>query len=141
MLYCQFFIVMQRPARSTAGIAAPHFSQDESLYAAAQKRQRVELRPCLLCDSIHRSDKEREKCRNTLVAQQKKAHKEQAERQKVQAADERRAKRSRKEQAERQKVQAADERRAKRSREEAEKARRDESNKRNHCHNCGGTHR
>ena len=111
---------MQRPARSTAGIAAPHFSQDESLYAAAQKRQRVELRPCLLCDSIHRSDKEREKCRNTLVAQQKKAHKEQAERQKVQAADERRAKRSR---------------------EEAEKARRDESNKRNHCHNCGGTHR
>ena len=119
-MYCQFFTMMQRPARSTAGIAAPHFSQDESLYAAAQKRQRVELQPCLMCDSMHRSEKEREKCQNSLLAQQKKAHKEQAERQKAQAADERRAKRSR---------------------EEAEKARRDESNMRNHCSKCGGTHR
>jgi hypothetical protein len=108
---------MQRPARSTAGITAPHFSQDESLYA---KRQRVELQPCLLCDSMHRSDKERQKCRNSLVAQQKKA---------------------RKEQEERQKAHVADERRAKRSRDEAEKTRRHESNIQNHCSQCGGTHR
>jgi hypothetical protein len=87
---------MQRPARSTAGIAAPHFSQDESLYAAAQKRQCVEIQPCLLCDSMHRSDKEREKCRISVAAQQRKADN--------------------------------------RSREEAEKARRDESNKR--CAAC-----
>ena len=53
---------MQRPARSNAGIAASRFSQDESLYAAAQKRQRVELALCQRCGRVHRSDMAIDRC-------------------------------------------------------------------------------
>ena len=129
----KFWVTMtDAPTQSVTTLSRPHASLLEAAAALAQEflagktatgLLNVELR-CrsfsVLRSKLYRSDKEREKCRNTLVAQQKKAHKEQAERQKVQAADERRAKRSR---------------------EEAEKARRDESNQRNHCSQCGGTHR
>lgn len=60
---------MQRPARSNAGIAAPRFSQDESLYAAAQKRHHVELAPCHRCSRVHRSDKETDRCNRSRDAE------------------------------------------------------------------------
>jgi len=112
---------MQRPTRCNAGIAAPHFSQDESLYAAAQRRQRhVELAPCHLCSRVHRSDKELEKC------------------QKVHDVDQRRAKRSREEaeKAERRDAEKAEAA----ARRDAEKSRREFLRAARHCDSCGGSH-
>ena len=105
--------MMQRPARSNAGVAAAHFSQDESLYAGAQKRHRIALEPCQRCNRVHRSDKELERCENAHAAEQRKAQK---------ASEAEAQKRSRDESA-------------------AEKARRESERLALRCSHCGGTHK
>ena len=113
--------MMQRPARYNAGVAAPHFSQDESLYAGAQKRQRFVLEPCQRCGTVHRSDKKRERCENAHAAEQRKAQKASEA-----AAD----------------AHAAEQRKAQKASEAAAaKARRDSERLALQCSHCGGTHK
>jgi hypothetical protein len=58
---------MERPIRQNAGVAAAHFSQDESLYLG--KRQRpAYFDVCLRCQVAHRSEKKRERCRRADAA-------------------------------------------------------------------------
>ena len=58
-----------RPVRTNAGVPAPHFSQDDRLYAAPAKRQRVDaLQPCQHCSRVHRSDNELDRCQRSIEA-------------------------------------------------------------------------
>ena len=52
---------MERPIRKNAGVAAAHFSQDESLYLGRKRPAYFEA--CSRCQVPHRSEKERERCR------------------------------------------------------------------------------
>ena len=51
---------MERPIRTNAGIAAAHFSQDESFYLGRKRPAYFEV--CSRCQVPHHSEKERERC-------------------------------------------------------------------------------
>ena len=105
---------MQRPTRCNAGVAAPHFSQDDRLYAAPAKRQRGDaLQPCQHCSRVHRSDNKLDRCQRSIEAAEK-----------SEAAARRR---------DAEKAEAA-------ARRDAEKARREFLRAARHCDSCGGSH-
>jgi ATP-dependent DNA helicase PIF1 len=60
---------MNRPIRTNASVPAPHFSQDEGLSSLGVKRQRGAVIPsCQRCATVHRSDKENDKCKRSADA-------------------------------------------------------------------------
>ena len=108
---------MQRPTRCNAGIAAPHFSQDDRLYAAPAKRQRGDaLQPCQHCSRVHRSDNELDRCQRSIEAAEKSEAAARRDAEKAEAAVRRDA----------EKAEAA--------------ARREFLRAARHCDSCGGSH-
>lgn len=106
-----------RPVRTNAGVSAPHFSQDDRLYAAPAKRQRSDaLQPCQHCSRVHRSDNELDRCQRSMNAAMAAAEKSEA-------AARRDA----------EKAEAA-------ARRDAEKSRREFLRAARHCDSCGGSH-
>ena len=116
---------MQRPTRCNAGVAAPHFSQDDRLYAAPAKRQRgYALQPCQHCSRVHRSDNKLDRCQRSIEAAEKsEAAARRRDAEKAEAAARRDA----------EKAEAA-------ARRDAEKARREFLRAARHCDRCGGSH-
>ena len=116
---------MQRPTRCNAGVAAPHFSQDDRLYAAPAKRQRGDaLQPCQHCSRVHRSDNELDRCQRSIEAAEKsEAAARRRDAEKAEAAARRDA----------EKAEAA-------ARRDAEKARREFLRAVRQCDSCGGSH-
>jgi len=115
---------MQRPTRCNAGIAAPHFSQDDRLYAAPAKRQRVDaLQPCQHCSRVHRSDNKLDRCQRSIEAAERSEAAARRDAEKAEAAARRDA----------EKAEAA-------ARRDAEKARREFLRAARHCDRCGGSH-
>ena len=116
---------MQRPTRCNAGVAAPHFSQDDRLYAAPAKRQRgYALQPCQHCSRVHRSDNKLDRCQRSIEAAEKsEAAARRRDAEKAEAAARRDA----------EKAEAA-------ARRDAEKARREFLRAARHCDSCGGSH-
>ena len=134
---------MQRPTRCNAGVAAPHFSQDDRLYAAPAKRQRgYALQPCQHCSRVHRSDNKLDRCQRSIEAAEKSeaaARRRDAEKaeaaarrdaEKAEAAARRDAEKARRDA---EKAEAA-------ARRDAEKARREFLRAARHCDSCGGSH-
>ena len=127
---------MQRPTRCNAGIAAPHFSQDDRLYAAPAKRQRCDaLQPCQHCSRVHRSDNELDRCQRSIEAAEKsEATARRRDAEKAEAAARR----------DTEKAEAAARRDAEKAeaaaRRDAEKARREFLRAARHCDSCGGSH-
>ena len=108
---------MQRPTRCNAGVAAPHFSQDDRLYAAPAKRQRGDaLQPCQHCSRVHRSDNKLDRCQRSIEAAEKSEAAARRDAEKAEAAVRRDA----------EKAEAA--------------ARREFLRAARHCYSCGGSH-
>ena len=108
---------MQRPTRCNAGVAAPHFSQDDRLYAAPAKRQRgYALQPCQHCSRVHRSDNKLDRCQRSIEAAEKSEAAARRDAEKAEAAVRRDA----------EKAEAA--------------ARREFLRAARHCDSCGGSH-
>ena len=102
-----------RPVRTNAGVPAPHFSQDDRLYAAPAKRQRVDaLQPCQHCSRVHRSDNELDRCQRSIEAAERSEAAARRDAEKAEAA----------------------------ARRDAEKARREFLRAARHCDRCGGSH-
>jgi len=114
-----------RPVRTNAGVPAPHFSQDDRLYAAPAKRQRVDaLQPCQHCSRVHRSDNELDRCQRSIeAAERSEAAARRRDVERAEAAARRDA----------EKAEAA-------ARRDAEKARREFLRAARHCDRCGGSH-
>ena len=138
---------MQRPTRCNAGIAAPHFSQDDRLYAAPAKRQRCDaLQPCQHCSRVHRSDNELDRCQRSIEAAEKsEATARRRDAEKAEAAARRDTEKA--EAAARrdtEKAEAAARRDAEKAeaaaRRDAEKASREFLRAARHCDSCGGSH-
>jgi hypothetical protein len=120
-------VFMERPIRPNAGVAAAHFSQDESLYVGRKRPAYFEA--CSRCQVAHRSEKERERClragRDEVCPHCQVAHRSEKERERCRRA-------GRDEVCPHCQV-------AHRSEKKRERCRK--SNAGVHCQHCGGSHK